>query len=82
MREIGSDSAVHIGFGGARGGGKSGLAQNLAVELALTDPGCVVFIGRRHYADLTENYVEKFSIRFPWMDKSYRNPAADSVCRS
>ena len=48
----------HIGFGGARGGGKSWVVRMKSVLLALNYPGIRVLIVRRTYPELkaNENY--------------------------
>lgn len=49
--------AKHIGFGGARGGGKSHAVRNKAILLALRFRGIKILIVRRTYPELTENHI-------------------------
>lgn len=51
-------------FGGARGGGKSRLARNIAVEYAYKYPGISVAIFRRTYTELQDNHIRKFMEEF------------------
>lgn len=48
----------YIGYGGARGGGKSWAMRRKSVLLALRYPGIRVLILRRTYPELTETYVK------------------------
>lgn len=48
----------HIGFGGARGGGKSWAVRTKAVLLALEHPGIRILIMRRTYAELQNNHIQ------------------------
>ena len=48
----------HIGFGGARGGGKSWAVRTKAKLLALRYPGIRILIVRRTYAELTNNHIQ------------------------
>ncbi len=52
-----SDTHKHIGFGGARGGGKSWAVRNKAVRLCLHYAGIKVLIIRRTYPELVNNHV-------------------------
>ncbi len=47
----------HVGFGGARGGGKSWAIRTKAKILALGYPGIKILIVRRTYAELTANHI-------------------------
>ena len=47
----------HIGYGGARGGGKSWVVRTKAVLLALKYPGIRELIVRRTYPELTNNHI-------------------------
>ena len=47
----------HVGFGGARGGGKSWAVRTKAVLLALKFPGIRVLIVRRTYPELINNHI-------------------------
>ncbi len=50
-------SAKHIGFGGARGGGKSWAVRTKAKLLALKYPGIRILIVRRTYPELINNHI-------------------------
>lgn len=50
-------SAKHIGFGGARGGGKSWAVRTKAKLLALRYPGIKILIVRRTYPELLNNHI-------------------------
>ena len=47
----------HIGFGGARGGGKSWAVRTKAKLLALRYPGIKILIVRRTYPELVNNHI-------------------------
>ncbi len=47
----------HIGFGGARGGGKSWCIRDKAKRLALRYPGIKVLIVRRTFPELVNNHI-------------------------
>ena len=49
--------AKHIGFGGARGGGKSWAVRTKAKLLAFKYPGIKVLIVRRTYPELINNHI-------------------------
>ena len=48
----------HIGFGGARGGGKSWAVRTKAKLLALRYPGIRILIVRRTYPELVNNHIQ------------------------
>lgn len=48
----------HIGFGGARGGGKSWAVRMKAILLALRYPGISILIVRRTYPELKRNHID------------------------
>ena len=48
----------HIGFGGARGGGKSWAVRTKAKLLALRYPGIKILIVRRTYPELMNNHIQ------------------------
>ena len=50
-------SAKHIGFGGARGGGKSWGVRTKAKLLSLNYPGIRILIVRRTYPELINNHI-------------------------
>lgn len=49
--------AKHVGFGGARGGGKSWAVRTKAKLLALRYPGIKILIVRRTYPELMNNHI-------------------------
>lgn len=49
--------AKHIGYGGARGGGKSWFVRTKAKLLALKYPGIKILIVRRTYPELLNNHI-------------------------
>ena len=48
----------HVGFGGARGGGKSWAVRTKAKLLALRYPGIRILIVRRTYPELMNNHIQ------------------------
>ena len=52
-----SSSKKHVGFGGARGGGKSWSVRTKAKILAATYPGIKVLIVRRSFPELVNNHI-------------------------
>ena len=52
-----SAKAKHVGFGGARGGGKSWAVRTKAKLLALRYPGIRILIVRRTYPELMNNHI-------------------------
>lgn len=50
--------AKHIGFGGARGGGKSWAVRTKAKLLAVRYPGIEILIVRRTYPELVRNHIK------------------------
>ena len=64
-RKPGEDGPVHIGFGGAAGGGKSHLARVIATSVAFTWPGSSTLIYRETEGDVKKNHVEPFKMEVP-----------------
>ena len=68
--------ATTIGFGGAKGGGKSAGVRNcalaLAIELAEQYPGITITIMRRVSDDLRKNHISPLFRAYPELRKSYR----------
>ena len=50
--------AKHVGFGGARGGGKSWAVRTKAILLAFKYPGIKILIIRRTYKEVIQNHVD------------------------
>ncbi|MBP3577700.1 MAG: phage terminase large subunit [Lachnospiraceae bacterium] len=53
-----TDKHRHVGYGGARGGGKSWAIRVKAILLCAEFAGIKVMIVRRTYPELTENHIE------------------------
>ncbi len=53
-----ADTHRHVGYGGARGGGKSWAVRYKAVLLAARWPGIKILIVRRTYRELINNHIE------------------------
>lgn len=51
----------YIGFGGARGGGKSWAIRVKAISLALQHPGIKILIVRRTYPELKNNHINELN---------------------
>lgn len=65
--------ATTIGYGGARGGGKSAAARRIMVlRRIVTHPGTAGMIFRRVYDDLKRNHIDKFFEEFPQFFPYYR----------
>jgi hypothetical protein len=60
-----------LGFGGARGGSKSGGVRRCAVAVASGFPGVIVWIIRRVWDDLNKNHVLKMWEDFPELQQYY-----------
>jgi len=52
-----ADHHKYVGYGGARGGGKSWVVRDKAKRLALRYPGIKLLIVRRTYAELQNNHI-------------------------
>lgn len=48
----------HVGYGGARGGGKSYIVRKKAILLALRWPGIKILIVRRTFRELDNNHIQ------------------------
>ena len=48
----------HVGFGGARGGGKSWCVRDKAKRLALRYPGIKILVVRRTFPELLNNHIQ------------------------
>lgn len=51
------DTHTHVGYGGARGGGKSWSVRAKAKIMAMAHPGIKMLIVRRTYPELQENHI-------------------------
>ena len=61
-----------LGYGGSRGGGKSGAARRVMLLRRLAHPGTSGLIFRRVYDDLKKNHIDKFFEEFPQLFQFYR----------
>lgn len=52
-----ADHHKYVGYGGARGGGKSWVVRDKAKRLAMRYPGIKLLIVRRTYAELINNHI-------------------------
>lgn len=57
--------AKHVGFGGARGGGKSWSVRTKSKLLALKYPGIKILIVRNTYKELTNNHIDPLRLEIP-----------------
>ena len=57
--------AKHIGYGGARGGGKSWAVRDKAKRLCLRFPGIKILIVRRTYPELVNNHIMPLQAELP-----------------
>lgn len=64
--------ATTLGYGGSRGGGKSGALRRIMLLRRLSHPGTTGLIFRRVYDDLKRNHIDKFFEEFPHLFKFYR----------
>ena len=55
----------HVGFGGARGGGKSWAVRDKAKRLCLHYPGIKILIVRRSYPELLNNHIMPLQASLP-----------------
>jgi len=66
------DSPTWLGYGGSRGGAKSGAIRRCALALASEQPKITVWIFRRVYEDLRKDHIEKFWEDFPELQQYYK----------
>ncbi|MDE6876034.1 MAG: phage terminase large subunit [Lachnospiraceae bacterium] len=57
QRQFLTDTHKHVGYGGARGGGKSWAVRAKAVLLCMKYAGIKCMVVRRTYPELTENHI-------------------------
>lgn len=67
-----TDTHKHVGYGGARGGGKSWAVQTKAMIMACMHPGIRVLIVRQTYPELQQNHIEPMLIRLQGLAKYNR----------
>ena len=75
----------YVGYGGARGGGKSWFVRWKAVLLCLRYPGIKVLITRRTYKELFNNHIAPLMqmlagvAEYRSMDKLFRFPGGSTI---
>lgn len=74
--------AKHIGFGGARGGGKSWAVRTKAKLLALRYPGIKILIIRRTYPELLNNHINTLIVELYGAAKYNRQDKIFKFCNS
>ncbi len=80
LRAPDEPSPIHIGYGGAAGGGKSYLARAVAALVALQWPGSTSIIFRRTRPEIRENHIVKFLQEVPdYGGKVYKFNHQESV---
>lgn len=62
----------HVGFGGARGGGKSWAVRTKAMILASVYPGIKVLIVRRTFPELTNNHINPLRAELSGLAKFHK----------
>lgn len=60
-----TDTHKYVGFGGARGGGKSWAVRVKAIIMGLSHPGIKQTIIRRTYPELQENHIKPIRLMLP-----------------
>src|SRR5689334_22745440 len=65
------DDLKVIGYGGAKGGGKSALLRMLLLLVCAKHPGIRTLLFRRTYNELGENHIQRLFQDYPWMRKWY-----------
>src|SRR5579859_4616356 len=74
--------ASFIGFGGSRGGAKSGGLRRIMLLRRLKYPGTTGLIFRRVYDDLKRNHIDKFFEDFPSLYKYYKQTDKELIIPS
>jgi len=73
MRATGPKVATWIGFGGARGGAKTGGIRRVMLQRRFENPGTTGFIIRRNWGDIVETFIEKYKLEFPQISQFYHD---------
>ncbi len=71
MLAVGPEAPTIIGYGGARGGGKSGAIRRVALLVAEHYRGIKLLIVRRVYSDVAANHIEPMLAEFPHLREFY-----------
>ena len=67
-KELLNSGVKRLGYGGARGGGKSKFIRNYLVENLSANKNLCALIVRKKYGDLQRNYIDKFKKEFPFLE--------------
>lgn len=70
---IENSPATFIGFGGSRGGAKSGVVRRSMLWRRMKYPKTHGLIFRRKFKELWANHIEKFFIEYPQLKDCYRS---------
>src|SRR5437773_452258 len=68
---INSSPATWIGFGGSRGGAKSGGARRIMLARRIENTGTRGAIFRRTYDLVKENHIDKYMSEYPVLERYY-----------
>lgn len=68
----GPNSPTKIGFGGSRGSSKSRAGRDIALEVALSNPGILVYVVARQLGNLDDNYIKKYRVERPDIMEYFR----------
>lgn len=71
------DHHKYLGYGGARGGGKSWVVRVQSLSYCLSYPGITVMIIRRSYPELRENHIRPLSAMVPKQVAIYNDSAKE-----
>lgn len=63
------DTHRHVGYGGARGGGKSWAVRAKSTILAISHPGIKILIMRQTYPELEKNHIQQLKVMLYSMAK-------------
>ena len=72
LQTTGHDCPSVIGFGGARGGAKSGAVRRIALAEQFRLNGVNSCIVRRVFPDVRENHIERMRQEYPQLEEYYR----------
>ena len=72
VHAVGPDVPIRLGFGGSRGSAKSRGGRDLALDVAFSFPGVLIYIVARQSGNLEDNYIKKYRVERPELMKYYR----------